>query len=186
MRKLNKKGVSATARSHSSLGTEVVWNPESLVPSKASCIVFQPVSCSSPGQKPHARDMKSLNPVSLSICLGSELRLCLSSLLYGEGKLLCLHSGGVMVCVRAHILTHVYSGPTTETWLSEETAVIMKQGAATSLTPNLCRLHSPGVITLSEWPHAPHGFRPQRDKWRILSRATDPDKSPLSSEPGKR
>ena len=92
------------------------------------------------------------------------------------------------MCVCAHVcvLAQVCFGPTTETWLQEETAVIKKHGAATSLTLNLCHLHKPGVITLPEWPHAPHGFRPQRDKRRILLKATDPDKSPLSSEPGKR
>ena len=134
--------------------------------------------------------MKSPNPISLSICLGGELHFCLCSLLYGEGRLLCPSSGGVMVCVCvcAHVcvLAQVCFGPTTETWLQEETAVIKKHGAATSLTLNLCHLHKPGVITLPEWPHAPHGFRPQRDKRRILLKATDPDKSPLSSEPGKR
>ena len=54
--------------------------------------------------------MKSPNPVPLSICLGGELHVCLCSLLYGEGRLLCLSSGGMMGCVCVCVCVRTCTG----------------------------------------------------------------------------
>ena len=54
--------------------------------------------------------MKSPNPVPLSICLGGELHVCLCSLLYGEGRLLCLSSGGMMGCVCVCVCARTCTG----------------------------------------------------------------------------